>query len=250
MKRLFLLFLVLLVGCASLPLIESQDLGNADSRAKYMYDVKSNIAYKVQHDDAYVYLELKTDDQLAIQKILRNGLYIYLDPKAGKSKDIYFNYPLKGKPRHSETKQRMQNMSGERKFDVEKMLDNLDVEAIFSNNEIAEMIPIYAKSNSFKVELSAPTSTILVYKLQIPIDEILKNKREEQELSIGIMTAEFEMPSREESGDRPGGGPQGAGMSSSGMQSGGSGMYGGNGPSSGEMSTMKEQISIWFKIAL
>ena len=141
----------------------------------------------------------------------------------------------------------------EKEFNVKHLLETLDVEAIYSSNEIVEMIPVFATSNDFKVELTAPTNRQLVFKLRIPLNDVIKNDK--MEFSLGIMTGKFEMPSM--GGGRPGGGQvegmQG-GMSGRGMQDGGrpGGMQGGpgSGMDSENRAAMEEQLSIWFKVDL
>ena len=81
MKKIviFSLILVYFVGCASLPIIESSYKENKNAKNTYRFDIENNIAYKVEHDDSYLFLELKTDDKTAIQKIFMHGLFVYVD---------------------------------------------------------------------------------------------------------------------------------------------------------------------------
>ena len=255
MKKILFSLLILLTGCASLPLVDSQDLSDPDSSPRYMYDVENNIAYRVAHDEDNLYLELRTDDETAIQKIVRNGLFVYIDPQGGKSKDIYFNYPLQMKLGKGGIRKMMQQNEGKfrpgekREFNVNQMLENLSTEAIYSNNKTTEMIPVFARSKSYKVELSAPTNEQLVYKLKIPLAEVLDVIKEEHVLSLGIMTGKFEMPSRQGGQGAAMSGGMGGGRSEGGIQGGGrpGGM---NMVSVEDIQKMQEQISIWFSFAL
>ncbi|MFA6619294.1 MAG: hypothetical protein WCT23_09530 [Candidatus Neomarinimicrobiota bacterium] len=249
MKKSLFLLLLFLSACASLPLLESEDLVDPDSKGRYIFDVKNKIAYKVQHDDDFIYLELKTDDKIAIQKILRHGLYIYLDPKAGRHKDIFFNYPLTRKPGQGEMRPRMgpgNPMNRERSFDLPFMLSSLGSEGLFSKKEMVEKVPVYSESNSFKVEISAPTSVELNYRLRIPLNEIFESRELPQELSMGLMSGKFEIPARAGSADPSAKASRRGGMYS-GSRAGGQGL---NIFSDDEIQAMSEQISIWFKIII
>jgi len=258
MKRILLMLLLLatLTSCASLPLVNSSHISHDDSKLKYYYDIDNNIAYNLQHDNDFLYLIMKTDDEMVIQKMIRNGLFIYIDPNGGKSKGIYFNYPLKKKPGEGEMRKMMDNRIQpglEREFNVNQLLETLGAEAIYSSEGTAEMIPVFAKSNDFKVEMTAPTNRQLIYKLRIPLNDVIE--KDNMEFSLGIMTGKFEMPSM--NGGRPGGnqgvGMQ-SGMSGGGMQSGGrpGEMQGGPGSNmnSENREAMIEQVSLWFKVNL
>lgn len=250
MKRtmLFSLILIFFVGCASLPIIDSNYKENGNLKNTYRFDVENNIAYKVEHDDSYLYLELKTDDQTVIQKIFMHGLFVYIDPKGGRSKDIYFNYPLKKRPEPGAMKRQIKDMqNGQHEFSVERFLDGVSMEAIYSNHDYAEKIPIFSTSDEYMVELSAPNTAILIYKLRIPLEEM----DDENEFSLGIMSGKAEMPSM---GDRPDSGmSDGGGHSSGGSMGGGrpsGGMKGGQQGSGLDRESMMEQLSVWFQVNL
>ena len=63
---LTLILTLFFCGCASLPIIESQLAGEDPYDGRYYFDVESNIAYGVQHDDKNLYIKIKTDDKAAI----------------------------------------------------------------------------------------------------------------------------------------------------------------------------------------
>lgn len=254
MKKLFPLIVVLMFSaCASLPVVSSTYLTNEPSSLKYHYDIENNIAYKVTHDDDYLYLELKTDDKTSIMKIAKQGLYIYIDPRGHKSKEIFFNYPLDRKFNQSEMKNGMRPQMGSREeFNVHEAFEKISMEALYSKYGEAEKFPVYSNSSGFNVELNTSDKSVLIYKLRIPFDEIqsggLKNL---DDLSLGIETAIFEMPSMNA---HSGGGMDGGSGRPSGM-----GMQGGRdgsqmnsdmqGPG-GNREAMMKQISIWFSVDL
>lgn len=253
MKRYLVLLFFVLVGCASLPVIKSQPAGENPYDGSYYFDLESNIAYRVTHDEEYLYLKLKTDDETAIRKIMMQGLYIYMDPKGAKSKDIFFNYPLSKKFDPSKPRQKPTGMTGgyKQEFDVNNLLDRVSMEAVFSNHEIAEKLPVYSSKTDFKVELSSEGSNVLLYYLRIPFDRITENGLSDMsELSLGLMTGKMEIPQMGDGGHQGGGGMQGGGKSVDGMQGGGrpsgSDMQGGG----VDRESMMSQLSIWFKIDL
>jgi hypothetical protein len=222
---------------------------NENTEEHYRFDIENNIAYKVEHDDSYLYLELKTDDETTIQKIFMHGLFVYVDPKGGRSKDIYFNYPLKKRPEPGNMKHKMKDgENGQREFSVDRFLDRVSMEAIYSKKDEAEKIPVFSSSDWYMVELSARNPSTLIYKLRIPLEET----GNANEFSLGIMTGKVDMPSMgDHSGGSQGGG-QGGGP--------GAGMQGGGGRPSGGMQdgqsggvnreSMMDQLSIWFQVDL
>lgn len=256
MKKVIpLLVALMLSACASLPSITSTYLMDDGPSLKYRFDIENNLAYKVSHDDDYLYLELKTDDKASIMKILRQGLFVYMDPNGNKSKEIYFNYPLtqKHEPGSMRKPNNMQSNVRE-EFDVNDLLDRLSMEAIYSKYGQAEKMPVYIVDSGFKVEINAVNKSVIEYKLRIPFQELKSGGLKDiTELSIGIMTGKIEMPS---SGDRPSGGSEG-GMQGGGGRSGGGGMQQGGGRPDGNMQgagenreSMTQQLSLWFSVDL
>jgi len=251
-----LLFLILVLslflsGCASLPIIESQSAGVDPYDGRYYFDVESNIAYSVKHDEDYLYLKLKTDDKGAIRKIMMHGLYVYFDPQGAKSKDIFFNYPLSAKIDHSKMREMQGGMSTgkQQEFDVNTYFERVSMEAIFSDHELAEKLPVFSSKTEFKVELASEGQDILVYYLRIPFDRISKNGLSDMsELSLGLMTGKVEMPQM--GGGHSGGGMQAGGRSGGGMKSGGGRSNANDMAGSGERESMMQQLSIWFKVDL
>jgi hypothetical protein len=254
-KALPFIIVLILSSCASLPSLSSTYLMDDEPSLKYRYDIENNLAYKVSHDDDYLYLDLKTDDKASIIKILRQGLFIYMDPNGKKSKEIYFNYPLTQKHEPGSMRKPMGGQSNSRDdVDVNNLLDRLSIEAIYSKYGLAEKMPVYIVDSGFKVEIIAVNKSVMEYKLRIPFRELkaggLKNI---SELSIGIMTGKIDMPS---SGDRSGGGEsgmQGGGRSGGGMQgaNSGGGRPDGNMQGAGEhRESMSQQLALWFLVDL
>ncbi len=244
---LILVLTLILSGCASLPIIESQPAGEDPYNGRYSFDVESNIAYSIKHDEENLYLKLKTDDKMTIRKIMMHGLYVYLDPKGAKSKDIFFNYPLTAKFDPSQMKNMKAGMGigSKQEFNVEYFLDRLSMEAVFSDHELAEKMPVFSSKTDIHVELLSEGPHILVYNLRIPFDRISKNGLSDiSELSLGLMTGKVETP------QMGGGGHSGGGMQGGGMKSGGGRPNGSDMADSSDRESMMEQLSIWFKVDL
>jgi hypothetical protein len=252
------IMLVLLTGCASLPLL---DMGKdqLEDQKHYYYDVDSKIAYSINKDDHNIYISLKSDNETTIRSLFRQGLYIYLDPNGRKSKDIYFNYPLSakmsGRGSGMMQKEKMQMQYGPEQamrmpeFNVNDLIDHADMEAIFSYRDLAEKMPVYSQRTDIAVTLSSPKEGTFLYELRIPLDRL--GKDDLSQVSIGIETGTIDMPSM---GAGPGGGMQGSGPGAGNM--GGSPTGGGGhsgipgGRQGGDFSPLEnmEKISIWFKV--
>lgn len=245
------LVLILFAGCASLPVLE---IGKeqSDVNRHYYYDIDSKLAYSIDRDDDNIYLSLKTDNEATIRSIFRQGLYVYLDPSGRKGKDIFFNYPISGGggrgmgPMMPGQRQTNQGQSFEKpSLNVNDLIDNAEVEAIFSYHKIAEKMPVYSQRTDIAVTVSSPKKGNFLYELRIPLDRLEKEAIDE--LSLGIMTGE--MPSM---AGGPGGGPGGGGSGMGGMPQGGGNMPSG-GPGMGGPSQKKMEgvdINIWFKVEL
>ncbi len=239
---LILVLTLILSGCASLPIIESQPAGEDPYNGRYSFDVESNIAYSIKHDEENLYLKLKTDDKMTIRKIMMHGLYVYMDPKGAKSKDIFFNYPLTAKFDPSQMKNKSAGMTAgsRQEFNVDRYLERVSMEAIFSDHNIAEKLPVFSSKTDFHVELFSEGPHVLVYYLRIPFDRISNNDLSAiSEFSLGLMTGKVEIP------QMGGGGHSGGGMKSGGGRPNGSDMAG-----SSERESMTQQLSIWFKVDL
>lgn len=254
MKKYLWIFslLVIFASCSSLPLVESNYREKGNETGRYLYDLESNLAYKVEHDDENIYLQIKTDDQTSIQKMIRHGLYVYIDPRGGKSKDTYVLYPLPVQPGRGEMKRPgMMTSEGDREFDVNVLLENLSMEAIYTHEGNSEKMPVYLRDNDIKIDIHGKGKRELVYDLQFPLDRIVPGSQDDKsELSIGILTGKVEMSSM---GSRPaGGGMQGGGKPGGGRSGGmsGGGRPGGENSSGIDRESMMEQISLWFKIDL
>ena len=257
MKHYFLsgIILAFLTGCASLPVLIPGN-GYSEDQLKYYYDVDSGIAYSVGKDDNNLYINLTSDNESTIRSLFRQGLYIYLDPNGRRSKEIYFNYPLSGKmggPGGPGMMPRGQMQKGEGQqqtkpvFSVNDLIDNADMEAIFSYRDLAEKMPVYSQRTHIAVTLTSPKEGEFIYQLRVPFNRL--GKEDLSQITVGIETGMIEMPSM---GGGPGGGMQG------GMPGGGN--MGGNPPSGGApgggqggelapRSNMKD-ISIWFNVEI
>ncbi len=247
MKRFSILFLFILTACASLPVLEIAE-GTDLTDKRFYYDKDSEVAYSANYDENNIYITLKTDNENTIKRIFRNGLYVYLDPNGRKSKNIYFEYPLAKKMRAGKPNMEHTPMSGnmKREFNINELIDNSDMEAIFSTKEFAEKLPVYSQKTDIKVELSASDKNEFLYMLRIPFDRIEKVRS--SEYAIGIVTGEMEMPQMgggsHQGGGMPGNDMQGAGMSNGGMS-------GGQRPEGAyDRNSNMQNIDIWFKILM
>ena len=132
-----------------------------------------------------------------------------------------------------------------RELNITDLIDNTDMEALFSYKDLAEKLPVYSQKTDIKVELTALEKNELLYVLRIPFDRIEKVRS--SEYAIGIVSGEREMS------QMAGGPPQGGGMSGGqgGGQGGGQRVGQGSAPGgeSNRNSNM-QNIDIWFKILM
>lgn len=249
---------IILVGCSSLITVNSVDEKDSSTAIYKNYDADSQIKYLVSNDDKNLHLSLKTNHQPTIAKILRAGLTIYFDQEGKKKKNVFVKYPMES----SQDFKQFKGKGGQRK--------GSNLKSLINATSVGAEYGFFGKKQSFvvtnpnsKIQLSLNTNSEkeLVYDLIIPFEKLAVNGRSDLlNLSIGIVTGSFDVPSsRPQMGQGGGGGKgQGAGgIPQQGYVSGNANYAGGvqRGGRSGRpphegFTELSQDSKIWFLVAL
>ena len=248
---------LLAAACKTLPMVNSVEEEKAHALTSKYYDSKSQIRYRVSNDHDHLHLNIKTNYEPTIAKILRAGLTIYFDPSGRKKKDIYVKYPI-GSPQ--DVQQVKPSGPRGKKPDLKTLINATSIGAEFVYNEKKKNFTTLNPTSNIQLSIKSNSSKELEYDLIIPFKEITPNGRADlMNLSIGIVTEGFDMTQRSplenqggmDSG-RSGGGrmpQQGASSNSASYGGGGKGPRSGSSPHSG-MTDMNEDSKIWFQVGL
>jgi hypothetical protein len=244
----------LLTGCAPLPIVNSSpDTIKENSIYKY-YDSKSQIRYLVSNDDKNLHISFKTVHPPTIAKILRAGLTVFFDKTGKKQKDVYVTYPI-GSPERFTSMQL--NPNNQTENNVKSLINATSIAAEYGYFGDKKSFITNQSDTKIQLSLSSQSPKELVYDLLIPFDKIdNKGKSDLFNLSIGIVTKSFNMPSSPQKDIQVGGSGQSTGgrrpqqpgsISKDANYSGGRQM--GRAPHEG-FSELSEDSKIWFQVGL
>ncbi|MGB1004079.1 MAG: hypothetical protein ACPGVC_07620, partial [Salibacteraceae bacterium] len=237
-----------------------EEINPTHSIYKY-YDSDSQIKYLVANTETELHLSLKTNHKPTIAKILRAGLTIYFDKNGKKGKSVFVNYPI-GTPEGYTTLKPNSGQRNQPPEDLHSLINSTSVGAEYSYNKVNTPFIISKPESEIQLALSTNEAQELVYDIVIPFTKISPNgKQDLQQLSIGIVTGKFDMPSQPPSAGQHGGGQRGQGgggqrnpqqgsISRDASYSGGrKGGRSGGAPHEG-FSEMSEECKIWFQVGL
>lgn len=224
------------------------------------YDADSQIKYLVSNDDENLHLSFKTTHQPTIAKILRAGLTIYFDKDGKKKKDVFVKYPI-GSP--NDFNQLKGKGSQKAPSDLKSLINATSVAAEYNFFDEKKTFTTTHPISNIKLSLTTNDSKELVYDIIIPFHKIAANgKADLFNLSIGIVTGSFDLPSNRPQmtqGNGAGGGrnPGNGGIPQQGAISRNSSYSGGGqrgGKSSGAphqgFSELSVDSKIWFLVGL
>ena len=256
-----LIVAVVLTGCASLTTVNSIEETKSGTALYKNYDSDSQIRFLVSNDENNLHLSLKTTHQPTIAKILRAGLTIYFDKNGKKKKNVYIQYPMGSSQDFSQFKGKGKQKTPS---DLKSLINSTSVAAEYVFFEEKQAFTTTHPKSNIQLSLTANEEKELVYDLIIPFDKIaLNGKADLFNLSIGIVTGSFDIPSSRPSTGQ-GGGPSGAGggagggmpqqgsVSRNASYSGGGqrgGGRSGGAPHQG-FSELSEESKIWFLVGL
>lgn len=199
MKFLILVSALALCGCMSLPMVNSvkeQPVG------KYEYSYYNNqhqILYKVTNDDSNLHIILNTSSAASILKILKTGLTVYFDVTGKKRKDVFVHYPYQmTTDLQKETINKdIKTEPSERSLNY--FVSQIPAELVYSAYSKNEAIHLHANNTGITDSIKVIKDNEIIYELCIPINRITMNgKYPLTNLSIGIVSGQFELPNKNE----------------------------------------------------
>ena len=217
---------------------------------KFLEDEKAVIG--ARNDSTYLYLVFKTVDNQTMQKIIGNGLTLWIDPSGEEEKSFGIQYPIG-----------MMDWNKSQLYDPvdwgtpDEREKRLKEKSKIMLNELEIITPVgrsqhkYSMSNPYGIELAIKdTIGTLVYELKIPLTQPIGSMYDlnlitGSKVNIGIETGEIDrqsmMDKKSLGGGMPGGGREG------GMMGKGSGKGRGN---QSAMKNMLEPIKFWISLTL
>lgn len=195
MKSIFLISLISLCGCVSLPMVSSV---KEQAAGKYEYSYYNNqhqILYKVTNDDTNLHVILNTSSSTSILKILKTGLTIYFDVTGKKRQDVFIHYPFKLKTelQNENYKEDMKAEPSARSLNY--YVSQIPAELVYSAYGKNETIKL-SRNSEIKDSITVIKENEIVYELCIPLSRLsINGKYSLTNLSIGIVSGQFELPS-------------------------------------------------------
>lgn len=252
-----LIMIIILVSCTSLSTVNSIDENNSKTAIYKNYDAASQIKYLVSNDDQNLHLSLKTNHRPTIAKILRAGLTIYFDSEGKKKKNVYVKYPLES----PQDLNQLKGNGGPKKPDyLKSLIHATSVGAEYGFFDQKQSFVITNPNTDIQISLQTNSEKELVYDLIIPFKKLSTNGRADlSNLSIGIVTGSFDIPSSrpQMTQDRGGSSREGIGIPQQGYATGNANYSGGGqrGGRSGRpphegFSELSQDSKIWFLVAL
>jgi len=217
---------------------------------KFLKDEKAVIG--ARNDSTYLYLVFKTVNNQTMQKIIGNGLTLWIDPSGEEEKSFGIHYPIG-----------MMDWNKSQLYDPadwgapEEREKRLKEKSKIMLNELEIIAPVgrsqhkYSMSNPYGIELALKdTIGTLVYELKIPLTQPIGSMYDlnlitGSKVNIGIETGEI---GRQSMMDRK---SSGGGMTGGGREGGMMGKGGGKGRGNqGAMKDVLEPIKFWINLTL
>ena len=194
MKRSTLLYIagsmLLTSSCKTLPMVNSIEEDQIELVTSKYYDSKSQIRYRVSNDDENIHLNIKTNHEPTIAKILRAGMTVYFDPSGRKKKNIYVNYPI-GSPQDLQQVKPMR--IGGKKADLKTLINSTSTGVQWVQNEKKQSFTTLNPPANIQLSIKANESKELEYDLIIPFTQIsTSGKAGLLNLTIGVVTGSFD----------------------------------------------------------
>ncbi|NOR45838.1 MAG: hypothetical protein GQ534_09660 [Candidatus Delongbacteria bacterium] len=161
-----------------------------------LYLKEKDIIISILNNDRYLYIYFLPKSKNALKQIMKQGLYVWFDPKGNKKKVLGLKFPLGNK-----------NLSrgGNQNID-HKSDDNIGkkIEIYKDENELVEIIP-FVMLDSYGIELKTEFTNNFIYQLKIPIKKDIDhpfaiNCEPGKEFSIGFVTPEIKLSDNKSKG--------------------------------------------------
>lgn len=268
---------LLAYGCSSATKVESQFANSKviidGDQSEWQQNIKTvpkeGIGFGFQNDDEYLYLCLVTNNKQKMNKILHNGLTIWLEPE-NDGNYIGIKYPMQKDMREMmqermNDKKQMPNQDGNFNENAEKMIQegiNTQNEYQIVNNDDYPMntFPVNSQKN-IQIKMGYKNYQF-VYEVKIKLDDpnltALTNIKPGDKIKVGFVTNQMDMPEmgggRPEQGgggmEPPSGGNEGGGGGFGGGMGGGGGRPPMGGGMGGNKSDMNTQLEYWYDVNL
>jgi hypothetical protein len=224
---------------------------------------KYTFQYNVTNDNKFLYICILSTDPTTQNRILKDGMTIYFDPKGKKKTDISLAYPTRQvNDRNSYNGYRNRNGNPIRPENTDSVKNTLIQQSSFFvtkgfvNIENGQF-GIHDRSSHIQVGLKLNDDSLLVYEAVVPINLVngnLSAKKASKNFSIGIaLNAVPGTGGANNNSPRPsfGGGGMRGGMMGGGMMRGGFGGGGGRNYNSQRTTTqaVKEEDT-WYEFRL
>lgn len=212
------------------------------------YDPDARTYYSAANDSEGIHIRVATADLSQQRKILRNGLELWLDPKARKNKSTGILFPLPVKERSNF----QQNGGGQRVSDGPppfltndsgRQVEKKRLHSLVGEQKEMKLVNL-SSSSGLSVSLHFAGDT-LIYEADIPFSAFPANFSAHGPIGIGIIEKGMQMPdfggNDMPGGDGgPGGGPPGGGTMPDGPPPGGF-------PVDDDMQKIFANDNIWFR---
>lgn len=196
---------------------------------KLVFDSKAKLAAGFKNDGENFYICVTTNDRTNINKILRLGMTIWLEPEKS-NKKIGIKYPIVDKERMRDMPFRQEPINNENPEErFSKLIANQNELSIVNEDDYPLFLLSSSDENNFHAKLGLSRESF-IYEIKIPLSTNSRAKyfieaRPSENIRITIETNEFKMEDLERKsggGMQPGGGRQsGSGGGRSGRMPGG-----------------------------
>jgi hypothetical protein len=213
-------------------------------------DAKHLFQYSVTNDRKNLYIALLCTDRNTQNRILKNGLNIYLDPKGDKNKTISLEYPVKKPEQSGYNRNNGDPMPASASTQSSQSLDQLLLQSDYYNTngfiniENGQFGTTDLKA-PIKVGLKIHEDSILFYEAIIPLADIpglnLYAKNTGKNFSVGINIGVSTYRNNNNNNSRPSYGMRGMGMHMGG---------GGGGYRNNNQSQQPKEESEWYQFSL
>lgn len=159
---------------------------------KYMYDPQSKLMYFISNDQKNLYLNLRIPEETEQRKILRSGLYVWIDPTEKENKTTGIKFPVGFNERTGyelEQENIRQPDNREQGEGKNRFINKLqDIELLGFDGKDSQFTVSSDNPDSVEGKIRIDSSGILLYSLKIPLKELhIKLPAEENKaISIGI----------------------------------------------------------------
>ena len=255
----YVAFVLLLMGCAKMPVHESRSIAEADDLRYHSEKVK----YDVFSDDKNMEIHMEVADRTTQVKILRFGFTVWVDKTGKKKVGNGVEFPISGSQKFDRSQMSRNGQRSGPNFESSEQLMKLH-QQFKSKPQMMKVVGFGQEEAIYNLAYDQPEimaksdfddDLVMNYTVTIPLDKIYDDPANGGEpVSLGLISGALEMPSM------GGGPPRGMGGGPSGGRMGGGGRPGGGRPPGAgggfnqqrmqQMIGLTEPLKIWFKVTV